>query len=264
MFTGLVLGSRELYGTLYHATVYTAPTRRPATSTTQHTTRVTRAATIVALVGIYFTTMPPATVLCRIRDRRHHACARDGCGAYSADDPYSTHDTPIVLHRALISCSLGMAADAVGAEDAKWLGDSSDSEGHVDDPERKHAESGSRCSSPCGTGLLGGQDDDASPQPSQERVCINLPVSGRVLEQALMYFAACDQHTGVLVAEPGSPGATLTSNITREDAVEMVAFADYVDSQRLLEFSAKMLGLHITTWAGMFAMTVPCPRRCMS
>lgn len=61
MFTGLVLGSRELYGTLYHATVYTAPMRRPATSTAQHTTRVTRAATIVALVGIYFTTMPPAT-----------------------------------------------------------------------------------------------------------------------------------------------------------------------------------------------------------
>lgn len=60
MFTGLVLGSRELYGTLYHATVYTAPMRRPATSTTQHTTRVTRAA-IVALVGIYFTTMPSAT-----------------------------------------------------------------------------------------------------------------------------------------------------------------------------------------------------------
>ena len=169
-----------------------------------------------------------------------------------------------MLHRALISCSLGMAADAVGAEDAKWLGDSSDSEGHVDDPERKHAESGSRCSSPCGTGLLAGQDDDASPQPSQERVCINLPVSGRVLEQALMYFAACDQHTGVLVAEPGSPGATLTSNITREDAVEMVAFADYVDSQRLLEFAAKMLGLHITSWAGMLAITVPCPRRCMS
>ena len=61
-----------------------------------------------------------------------------------------------------------------------------------------------------------GKSQGGSEEPDDSVVAIEFPVSGRIMELALMFFAACDKRSGVLLTDDARGPAAFVAGITQE------------------------------------------------